>query len=121
VYGQTQKRGQKIGKIRITSTIPFNMHRPYTGQVKGVRTPDQGSGVCLVQAEQDVSAPKRGGSLPVGIDAGLNAFAIDSTGAGIENPRSYDHSYTRLKVLARNSPKSIPKTYHRYARTTEAS
>ncbi|WP_243670844.1 transposase [Methanoculleus chikugoensis] len=35
----------------------------------------------------------------VGIDVGLNAFAVDSDGAVIENPRFYEHSLDRIRKL----------------------
>ncbi|MDD4567755.1 MAG: transposase, partial [Methanoculleus chikugoensis] len=117
---QTQKRGRKIGKLRFKSavryrtlnynqsgfeidrehgtitfskigTIPFTLHRPYTGKVKGVLITRRGDRwYVIVQAEQEVSEPKREGR-SVGIDLGLTAFAADSDGAMIENPRFYEY------------------------------
>ncbi|MDD4255660.1 MAG: transposase [Methanofollis sp.] len=52
----------------------------------------------IVQAEREVSTSKREGQ-SVGIDVGLNSFAVDSEGAVIENPRFYEHSLDRIKKL----------------------
>ncbi|QSZ68201.1 transposase [Methanofollis aquaemaris] len=125
---QTKKRGRKIGKLRFKGTfryrtlnynqsgfkidrehstitfskigtIPFTMHRPYTGKVKGVLITRSGDiWYVIVQAEQEVAASKREGR-SVGIDVGLSSFAVDSEGAVIENPRFYDHSLKKIKTL----------------------
>ena len=125
---QTKKRGRKIGKLRFKSasryrtlnynqsgfkidrehsavtfskigTIPFAMHRPYSGVVKGVLITRSGDNwYVIIQAEQDVSEPKKEGR-SVGIDVGLDSFAVDSDGRVIENPRFYEHSRDRIKKL----------------------
>jgi putative transposase len=125
---QTKKRGRKIGKLRFKSafryrtlnynqsgfkidrehstitfskigTLPFNMHRAYTGKVKGVLITRSGDGwYVIVQAEQEVSTSKREGR-SVGIDVGLSSFAVDSDGAVIENPRFYEQSLGKIKKI----------------------
>ncbi|WP_300166734.1 transposase, partial [Methanofollis sp.] len=115
---QIKQRGRKIGKLRFKSafryrtlnynqsgfkidreqstvtfskigTLLFTMHRPYAGKVKGVLITRSGDRwYVIVQAEQDASGSKREGQ-SVGIDVGLNSFAVDSDGAVIENPRFY--------------------------------
>jgi putative transposase len=125
---QTKKKGRKIGKLRFKSasryrtlnynqsgfkidrkhstitfskigTIPFTMHRPYLGEVKGVLITRSGDNWYVsIQAEQEVSEPKREGR-SVGIDVGLDSFAVDSNGAAIENPQFYEHSRDRIKKL----------------------
>jgi len=125
---QTKKRGGKIGNLRFKSAsryrtlnynqsgfkidreqgtitfskigaLPFTLHRPYTGTVKGVLITHSGDRwYVIVQAEQEISEPKREGR-SVGIDLGLNAFAVDSDGAVIENPRFYEHSLKKIKKV----------------------
>ncbi|MDN7013301.1 IS200/IS605 family element transposase accessory protein TnpB [Methanoculleus sp. FWC-SCC3] len=125
---QTKKKGRKIGKLRFKSAsryrtlnynqsgfkinreystitfskigaIPFRMHRPYSGDVKGVLITRSGDRwYVIVQAEQTVSASKREGR-SVGIDVGLNSFVVDSDGTVIENPRFYERSLDRIKKL----------------------
>ena len=125
---ESKRRGQKIGKLRFKSatryrtlnynqsgfkidrehstitfskigSIPFTLHRPYTGEVKGVLITRSGDNwYVIIQAEQEVSEPKREGR-SVGIDVGLDSFAVDSNGVVIENPRFYEHSRDRIKKL----------------------
>ncbi|WP_332450872.1 RNA-guided endonuclease InsQ/TnpB family protein [Methanoculleus sp.] len=125
---QTKKKGRKIGKLRFKSasryrtlnynqsgfeidrghssitfskigTIPFKMHRPYSGEVKGILITRSGDRwYVIIQTEQTVPASKCEGR-SVGIDVGLNAFAVDSDGAVIENPRFYEHSLDRIRKL----------------------
>ena len=47
----------------------------------------------IIQTEQEVYKSKREGQ-SVGIDLGLNSFAVDSDGAVIENPRFYERNYS---------------------------
>jgi len=125
---QIKKKGRKIGKLRFKSasryrtlnynqsgfkidqehqkitfskigSIPFTMHRPYSGVVKGVLVTRSGDEwYVIIQAEQETSASKREGR-SVGIDVGLNAFAVDSDGAAIENPRFFERSRAKIKKL----------------------
>ena len=55
----------------------------------------------IIQTEQTVSSSKREGR-SVGIDLGLDSFAVDSDGAVIENPRFYEHSLGRIKKIQRS-------------------
>jgi putative transposase len=125
---QTKKRGRKIGKLRFKSAfryrtinynqsgfkidrehstitfskigaLSFNMHRPYTGKVKGVLiTHSSDRWYVIIQAEQEASESKREGR-SVGIDVGLNSFTVDSDGAAVENPRFYEHSQGKIKKI----------------------
>jgi putative transposase len=85
-------------------TLPFSMYRPYTGKVKGVLITRSGDRwFVIIQAEQEASEPKREGR-SVGIDVGLNAFAVDSNGTVIENPRFYEHSLDKSGSCSRALP-----------------
>ncbi len=125
---QMKKKGWKIGKLRFKSTsryrtlnynqsgfkidrehntitfskigtLPFTMHRPYTGKVKGVLITRSGDRwYVIIQVEQEVYKSKREGR-SVGIDVGLNSFVVDSDGVVIENPRFYENSLDRIKKL----------------------
>ncbi len=125
---QTKKRGRTIGKLRFKSAsryrtlnynqsgfkidrgqstitfskigaLPFTMHRPYSGEVKGILITRSGDRwYVIIQAERGPSESKREGR-SVGIDVGLNSFAVDSDGAVVENPRFYEHSLGKIKKL----------------------
>ncbi len=131
---QRKKKGRKIGGLRFKSasryrtlnynqsgfkidrehhtitfskigTLPFNMHRQHTGKVKGVLITRSGDKwYVIIQVEQEVSESNREG-LSVGIDVGLNSFAVDSDGAVIENPRFYEHSPDKIKRLQQSIPR----------------
>lgn len=128
---QMKKRGRKIGKLRFKSafryrtlnynqsgfkidrehstitfskigTIPFDMYRPYSGTVKGVLiTRSNDKWYVIIQAEQEISKSKRDGR-SVGIDVGLNSFAVDSDGVVTENPRFYEQSLKKIRKLQRS-------------------
>jgi putative transposase len=128
---QTKKNGRKIGKLRFKSasryrtlnynqsgfkidcehstitfskigTVPFFMHRPYEGTVKGVLITRSGdTWYVIIQAEREASEPKKEGR-SVGIDVGLTSFAVDSDGTAIENPRFFEQSKEKIKKLQRS-------------------
>jgi putative transposase len=128
---QLKKRGRTIGKLRFKSafryrtlnynqsgfkidrehstitfskigTIPLDMYRPYSGTVKGVLiTRSNDTWYVIIQAEQQPSESNRDDH-SVGIDVGLNSFAVDSEGMVIENPRFYERSLKVIKKLQRS-------------------
>ena len=86
----------KIGYIRI------RQHREIQGQIKTLTVKRNPSGKwyacfsCMVEA-QPMEKPFE----DVGIDMGLNSYAVLSDGARIENPRFYRKSEKRLAHLQR--------------------
>lgn len=86
-------RLSKIGNIRI------KLHRPIDGEIKGLIIKKSGDKwYALVQVTQE---PKQQIShiRSVGIDVGLNAFAVDSDGHVVENPRLAEKSSNKLKRI----------------------
>ena len=90
----------KIGDIRI------RLHRPIVGEVKTLTVKRMPSGKwyacfsCTVEA-QPMEKPLE----DVGIDVGLNSYAMLSDGTRIENPRFYRASEKRLAYLQRGMSK----------------
>ncbi len=86
----------KIGGIRI------RQHREIQGQVKTLTVKRMPSGKwyacfsCIVDAQ-----PREKLFEDIGIDVGLNSYAVLSNGARIENPRFYRKSEKRLTHLSR--------------------
>ena len=86
----------KIGDIRI------KQHRELRGQVKTLTVKRMPSGKwyacfsCIVEAQ-----PKDKPSKDVGIDVGLNSYAVLSDDTTIDNPRFYRKSEKRLAHLQR--------------------
>lgn len=87
----------KIGDIRI------KQHRPIQGQIKTLTIKKKTSGKwhacfsCIVDEEVKKKPFK-----DVGIDVGLNSFAVLSDGTIIDNPRFYRKTEKRLGGLQRN-------------------
>ena len=86
----------KIGNIRI------RLHRPIEGEIKTLTVKRMPSGKwftcfsCIVEAKAREKPFK-----DVGIDVGLNSYAVLSDGAYIENPLLYRKSEKRLAHLQR--------------------
>jgi putative transposase len=85
----------KIGNIKI------KLHQKIKGRVKAVVIKREGRNwYAIIQADQEImSLPETGKS--VGIDVGLKAFAVDSDGNSIENPRYVEKSAKRLAKYQR--------------------
>ena len=85
----------KIGDIKI------KLHQKIKGCIKAVVIKREGQNwYAIVQADQDIAPlPETGES--VGIDVGLKAFAVDSDGNSIENPRCAEKSAKRLAKYQR--------------------
>ncbi len=87
----------KIGDIRI------NLHRELRGEIKTLTVKRMPSGRWYVCFSCIVEAQPRKHQVPdVGIDMGLNSYAVLSDGTRIENPRFYRKSEKRLAHLQRN-------------------
>ncbi|MCP1661689.1 MAG: transposase [Methanocalculus sp. MSAO_Arc1] len=87
-------------------TVPFRMYRPYTGTVKGVLITRSGDKWFVIiqaeQAEAEAVTESTCEGRSVGIDVGLNSFAVDSDGIVIENPRFYERSLNKIRKLQRS-------------------
>ncbi|WP_346865805.1 transposase [Methanocalculus sp. MSAO_Arc2] len=127
---QMKKRGRKIGKLRFKSAsrfrtlnynqsgfsstpgrvrsrsqrsepFPLRLYRPYTKTVKGVLITRCGdTWYVIIQAAAVIESTREGRS--VGIDVGLNSFAVDSDGTAIENPRFNERSLNTIRKLQRS-------------------
>ena len=86
----------KIGDIRI------RQHRELRGKVKTLTVKRMRSGRWYACFSCDVETQSRKHQVPdVGIDVGLNSYAVLSDGNKIENPRFYRKSEKRLAHLQR--------------------
>jgi len=92
----------KIGDIRI------KQHRELKGQIKTLTIKRYPSGKwyacfsCIVETQ-----PKDKPFKDVGIDMGINSYAVLSDGGTIENPRFYRKSEKRLAHLQRSMSKKV--------------
>jgi len=84
----------KIGLLKV------KLHREMKGMVKTCSIKKTGNQWCIIfTCEQNISVPKKPVSSRVGIDLGLESFAVLSDGTAIENPRYLRNSEQRLKEL----------------------
>ena len=98
--------GNKLILSKIES-VRIKQHREIQGQIKTLTVKRMPSGKwfasfsCVVEAQ-----PKEKPFKDVGIDVGLNSYAVLSDGTRIENPRYYRNSEKRLARLQKTlSPK----------------
>jgi len=127
---QLKKKGKKVGKLRYKTgnsfkTLNFNqsgfgidgnklilskvgairikLHRPIEGEIKGiiVKREQSGKWFAIVQAEDDAK-PKPPTGKCIGIDVGIRYFLTDSDGRQVENPRYYERTLQRIRILQRN-------------------
>jgi putative transposase len=95
----------KDGKLILSKVgeIPIKLHRRIKGKVKGVVIKRERSGrwYAIFQVEDKPEPlPKTGRA--VGIDVGIRHFLTDSDGRQVENPRYYEKTLKRIKILQRN-------------------
>jgi len=127
---QLKKKGKKVGKLRYKTgnsfkTLNFNqsgfgidgnklilskvgairikLHRPIEGEIKGiiVKREQSGKWFAIVQAEDDAK-PKPPTGKCIGIDVGIRYFLTDSDRRQVENPRYYERTLQRIRILQRN-------------------
>ena len=97
--------GKKLVLSKI-GEIPVKIHRRIEGRIKGVIVKREKSGKWFANFQVE-NEPK---PLPpthkvIGIDVGLKHFLTDSEGRQIENPRFYEKTLRRIKILQRRLSK----------------
>ena len=101
-YGDGVKLLQS-GKIRVQGVgcIKVKLHRPCEGKIKTITIKrDAGKWYSCFSVEVD-SNPLPPSSLAIGIDVGLESFAVLSDGHVIENPRHFRQAQATLRRLQR--------------------
>lgn len=88
-------RVSKIGQIRI------KLHRPIEGAIKTLTIKREAGRWFAVFACEVEPTPLPFNPNVIGIDVGLNSFAVLSTGEAIDNPRHYRHAERALRVAQR--------------------
>jgi putative transposase len=110
VYNQSGfkliKTGKRLDLLRLSKIgdIPIRLHREVEGKIKQVIIKRHNSGkwfACLC-IEKETSVIQREPKEVVGIDVGLKHFLTDSEGRQIENPRFYERTLKRIRILHRN-------------------
>ena len=110
VYNQSGfkliKTGKRFDILRLSKIgdIPIRVHRAVEGKIKQVIIKKHNSGkwFACVCVEKEMNVTRREPKRAVGIDVGIKHFLTDSDGRQIENPRFYERTLERIRVLHRN-------------------
>ncbi|MGC8565592.1 MAG: RNA-guided endonuclease InsQ/TnpB family protein [Thermoplasmata archaeon] len=87
----------KIGEIRVL------FHRPLEGEIKGIIINKSATGwYAIFQVEVEKEPLERTGKV-VGIDLGVEKLVTTSDGIVIENPKFFDKTEKRIKILQKSS------------------
>ena len=107
VYNQSgfklTKTGKRLDLLHLSKIgdIPIRVHREVEGKIKQIIIKKHNSGkwfahVCV---EKEVRVVRREPRKAIGIDVGLKHFLTDSEGRQVENPRFYQKTLERIRVL----------------------
>ncbi|MEM0220046.1 MAG: transposase, partial [Thermoproteota archaeon] len=107
VYNQSgfklTKTGKRLDLLRLSKIgdIPIRVHRTVEGRIKQVIVKRHNSGkwFACVCVEKEVEPIKKEPENAIGIDVGVKHFFTDSDGRQIENPRFYEKTIRRIRVL----------------------
>lgn len=110
VYNQSGfklvKTGKRLDILHLSKIgdIPIRVHREIEGKIKQViiKRHNSGKWFACICAEKEVKAVRRESRKVIGIDVGLKHFLTDSEGRQIENPRFYQKTLGRIRVLQKN-------------------
>ncbi|MEM3791029.1 MAG: transposase [Thermoproteota archaeon] len=81
--------------------IPIRVHRTIEGRIKQVIVKRHNSGkwFACISIEKEIKVANREPKRIVGLDVGIKHFLTDSDGRQIENPRFYEKTIRRIRVL----------------------
>jgi putative transposase len=93
--------GKKLALSKI-GEIPIKLHREIKGKIKGVIVKRERSGkwYATFQVENEPKPLPRTGRA-VGIDVGIKHFLTDTDGRQIQNPKFYERSLERIRIMHR--------------------
>ena len=91
------------GKLRIQGAghIKVKLHRPLEGAIKTVTIKREAGRWFAIFSVDRLPSSLPVSAAEIGIDVGLNSFAVLSNGAAIENPRHYRNAEARLRCAQR--------------------
>lgn len=100
------KTGKRLDLLRLSKIgdIPIRVHRSVKGRIKQViiKRHNSGKWFACICVEREVKAVRREPKKFVGIDVGIKHFLTDSEGRRIENPRFYERTLERIRILYRS-------------------
>jgi len=91
------------GKLRVQGAghIKVKLHRPLEGAIKTVTIKREAGRWFAIFSVKCHAQPLPASTAEIGIDVGLNSFAVLSNGAEIQNPRHYRNAEARLRCAQR--------------------
>jgi putative transposase len=94
---------QKNGKLRVQGVgcIKVKMHRPLEGVTKMIAVKREAGKWYACFSVEVESKPLVPCATSVGIDVGLESFAVLSDGTVVNNPRHYKHAQAALRIAQR--------------------
>jgi putative transposase len=97
------KTGKRLDLLRLSKigNIPIRVHRAVEGEIKQVIIKKHNSGrwfACLC-IEKEICITQREPKRAVGIDVGIRHFLTDTNGRQVENPRFYEKTLERIKIV----------------------
>jgi putative transposase len=104
------------GKLRVQGAghIKVKLHRPVEGEIKTVTLKREAGRWFVCFSVECEAKPLPRSAAQVGIDVGLNSFAVLSNGTEIENPRYYRNAEARLRRCQRKVARRTNKKSNRH-------
>jgi len=107
VYNQSGfkliKTGKRLDILHLSKIgdIPIRVHRQVDGKIKQViiKRYTSGKWFACICVEKEVCVARRKPERVVGIDVGVKHFLTDSDGRQIENPRFYQRTLERIRII----------------------
>jgi putative transposase len=107
VYNQSGfkliKTGKRLDILHLSKIgdIPIRVHRQVDGKIKQViiKRYTSGKWFACICVEKEVCVAQRKPERVVGIDVGVKHFLTDSDGRQIENPRFYQRTLERIRII----------------------
>jgi len=97
------KTGRRLDLLHLSKIgdIPIRVHRSVEGEIKQVVIKRHSSGkwFACICVEEEIKAVDRKLKKGIGIDVGVKHFLTDSEGRQIENPKFYEKTLERIRVL----------------------
>ncbi|UXM85062.1 RNA-guided endonuclease InsQ/TnpB family protein [Methanococcus aeolicus] len=95
----------KLSKI---GEIPITLHRKIKGVIKGIiiKKEPTGKWFAFFQVEEEPKPLPKTNKV-IGIDLGINGYAIDSEGNKFENPKFIDKTFDKIKKVQKNLSRKV--------------
>jgi putative transposase len=98
----TSKKNRQLQIYGVSGTVLIKLHRELEGRPKNVSLKRQGDKWFVVVCCEDVPKPAQTTSTKqIGLDLGVNVFAVDSDGISHPSPKSWKTAKEKIAYLSR--------------------